>query len=146
MEKSSSCDLRFSELKTAVSSRQIKYVIHFQNWTNAGHDLITRSSGEKRSAISNTELIEQKYKLLSLLRPDQKLILIGVPEVPRFEIFDCLSANQSMFDFVKQKCPATKQRTISHINRKLKQLAKEQDSVVFLNPKDILCSDETCQL
>ena len=80
------------------------------------------------------------------MRPDQKLILIGVPEVPRFEIFDCLSANQSMFDFVKQKCPATKQRTISHINRKLKQLAKEQDSVVFLNPKDILCSDETCQL
>ena len=146
LEKSSSCDLRFSELKAAVSSRQIKYVIHSQNWTNAGRDLINRSSGEKRAAISDAELIEQEQKLLSLLRPDQKLILIGVPEVPGFEIFDCISANQSMFGFVKQKCSVTKQRTISHINRKLKQWAQKQDSVVFLNPKDILCSDETCLL
>ena len=145
-EKRSSCDLRFNELKEAIQNPQIKYILHSQNWIASGLGVINRATNKIEQKISDEELIHQEQKLLSLLRSDQKLILIGIPEVPGFEIFDCLSANQSMFSFIKQKCPMTKQRTDANINKMLEKWAHQHDNVMFLNPKDILCSNGICTL
>ena len=145
-EKRSSCDLRFNELLTAVKDPKVKYIIHAQSWTAAGHGVIERKSGNKIDRISDAMIIEQEQKLLATLRHDQKLILIGVPEVPGFMLFDCQSANHSMFGFLKQDCPVTKPRMAANINRELKNWAEEKPNVLFLNPKDILCKDDVCLL
>ena len=40
----------------------------------------------------------------------------------------------------------TKQRTDANINKMLEKWAQQHDNVMFLNPKDILCSNGICTL
>lgn len=145
------CDERNLNFIDEMKSSPSADVIYAQNWDsytlkNKNNTLEINISTPSFTSILSDDIIS---RLITQGGSDRKYYIIGLPpRNDRYSYYECMSRSSLPINKIlnKNSCPSTIKYEKNILNEDLKNNLKKYKNVVFIDPYDALCENETCRL
>lgn len=136
-----------SEVLPIIKNSNGSIVILSESWLSQIEraDILDRNGNRMNKKVTIDDIVRGILSLKKMIGKENKLVIIGnVPKV-EYNLYDIFSRPHSSEFSPDKYLKSKRSMDVTAFNEKLKRIADETKEFIFLDPQDILCSNDWCR-